>query len=81
MLKKIHENLTKAFPNAIIEVNDYRHDGTHIVVNISSEKFQGLNLVDQHKLVYAALADMLESGEIHALKIKTSIPEVAPPLA
>ena len=74
-MQKIEEKLKKEFPDAKIELRDYRHDGTHIVVDIVSSRFENLNLVDQHRLVYAALSDMLKSGEVHALKIKTSTRE------
>ena len=34
-------------------------------------RFDGLSLVDQHKLVYAALAEPLSDGTIHELRITT----------
>jgi stress-induced morphogen len=40
-------------------------------VTVASERFEGLSLVDQHKLVYAALERPLADGTIHELRIKT----------
>lgn len=67
----ITERLKKAFPDAEIKLNDYKHDGMHVVLEISSEKFNGLTLIQQHKLVYAELNDLIQSNQVHALKLKT----------
>lgn len=41
----------------------------HFTVKIRSEQFSGKTRIEVHKLIYAALAQMLPQ-EIHALKIK-----------
>ena len=38
---------------------------------MASGRFDGLPLVEQHKLVYAALEQPLADGTIHELRIKT----------
>jgi len=68
----IEKKLKESFPDAEISLSDYKHDGAHVLVDIASSRFQGLSLVEQHRLVYVALGDFLQSGEVHALKIKTS---------
>jgi stress-induced morphogen len=40
-------------------------------VTVESPRFSGLSLVEQHRLVYAALQKPLEDGTIHELRIKT----------
>ena len=40
-------------------------------MDVASRRFQGLSLVDQHKLVYEALAAPLADGTIHELRIRT----------
>lgn len=74
MLEKIQKLLIQAIPDANVEMRDYKHDGRHVVLTVTSTKFEGLGLVDQHRLVMAPLKPMLESGEVHALKIKTHVP-------
>lgn len=49
-------------------------DGRHFNARVISDKFAGLTMIKQHKLVYAALGDNMESA-IHALSIKTYTPE------
>ncbi|KAH7520251.1 hypothetical protein FEM48_Zijuj08G0124300 [Ziziphus jujuba var. spinosa] len=47
---------------------------THFNLKIVSPKFEGLNLMKRHCLVYDALADELQSG-LHALSIVTKTPQ------
>ena len=64
--------LQQAFPDATeLSVLDRTGGGDHFQVNVTSPRFEGLSLIDQHKLVYAALAAPLADGTIHELRIKT----------
>jgi stress-induced morphogen len=68
----LRELLERAFPDAReVEVRDRTGGGDHFQVTVTSGRFDGLSLVDQHKLVYAALAEPLADGTIHELRIKT----------
>ncbi len=48
-------------------------DGTHFEATIVSPSFEGKRMVQQHKLVYAALGERMKA-EIHALGMKTYTP-------
>jgi stress-induced morphogen len=51
---------------------------THFNVNVVSEEFEGRSLLKRHRLVYAVLADELQTGGVHALSLVTKTPsEVA----
>jgi stress-induced morphogen len=64
--------LERAFPDASeLEVADRTGGGDHFQVTVASPRFDGLSLVDQHRLVYDALAEPLADGTIHELRIKT----------
>jgi stress-induced morphogen len=64
--------LREAFPDAgALSVQDRTGGGDHFQVTIESPRFSGLSLVEQHRLVYAALQAPLEDGTIHELRIKT----------
>ena len=39
---------------------------------VSSERFEGLSRIDQHRLVRAAVKRRFEDGSIHALSVQTS---------
>ena len=64
--------LQQAFPDATeLSVLDRTGGGDHFQVTVTSPRFEGLSLIDQHKLVYDALAAPLADGSIHELRIKT----------
>lgn len=64
--------LESAFPDAAeLDVADRTGGGDHFQVTVVSPRFDGLSLVDQHRLVYDALAEPLADGTIHELRIKT----------
>jgi stress-induced morphogen len=63
--------LEQAFPDGEIDVVDRTGGGDHFQVTVASGRFDDLGLVDQHRLVYDALADPLADGTIHELRITT----------
>jgi len=64
--------LRTAFPDASeLAVEDRTGGGDHFQVTVSSSRFTGLSLVEQHRLVYDALAAPLADGSIHELRIRT----------
>src|SRR5206468_8378146 len=69
--KPLQELLNEAFPDATeLSVVDRTGGGDHFQVTVASPRFEGLSLVDQHRLVYDALAGPLGDGSIHELRIK-----------
>ena len=64
--------LEQAFPGAEeLEIIDRTGGGDHFHVTVQTDRFDGLTLVDQHRLVYEALAAPLADGTIHELRITT----------
>jgi stress-induced morphogen len=64
--------LRRAFPGATeLAVIDRTGGGDHFQVVVTDARFEGLSLVDQHRLVYEALDGPLQDGTIHELRIKT----------
>jgi stress-induced morphogen len=64
--------LERAFPEATeLRVEDRTGGGDHFQVTVATPRFDGLPLLDQHRLVNEALADPLRDGTIHELRIKT----------
>jgi stress-induced morphogen len=73
--EQLEDLLKTAFPDATeLAVADRTGGGDHYQVTVESTRFQGLSLVDQHRLVYDALAGPLADGTIHELRIKTKGP-------
>jgi len=72
MSASIEHLLREAFPDAReLDVVDRSGGGDHFHVTVVSPRFNELALVDQHRLVYDALAAPLADGSIHELRIKT----------
>jgi stress-induced morphogen len=64
--------LADAFPDAAeLDVLDRTGTGDHFQVTVASARFDGLPLIEQHRLVYDALEAPLADGTIHELRIKT----------
>jgi stress-induced morphogen len=64
--------LEQAFPDASeLSVEDRTGGGDHFQVVVASARFNGLTLVEQHRLVNEALAAPLADGTIHELRIQT----------
>ena len=64
--------LAEAFPDASeLSVEDRTGTGDHFQVTVASSRFEGLSLLEQHRLVNQALAAPLADGTIHELRIKT----------
>ena len=56
-------------------LNHEQHDGGfHLEAVIVSENFINKSLIERHKLIYAALGDLLKH-EIHAFSMKTLTPD------
>ena len=80
---KIEQKLGEQLDLHHIEIKDFtgrhlnhkQHDGGfHIEAIIVSDSFINKTLIDRHKIIYAALGDLLKH-EIHAFSMKTLTPE------
>ena len=63
-----------ALPGAKVEVID-EGGGDHLRVEVTAPQFEGLNRIDQHRMVKNAVRERSDTGELHSLSIKTSVPE------
>jgi stress-induced morphogen len=71
-VERLQTLLDAAFPQATeLRVEDRTGGGDHFQVTVTSPSFQGLSLLDQHRMVNDALAEPLRDGTIHELRIKT----------
>lgn len=62
-------------PDARVEVQDRTGTMDHFNVRVASEAFAGKTLIEQHRMVYAALGPALRDGRIHAVELKTELLE------
>ena len=71
---EIEELIIKAFPNAVVRIEDMAGDGDHYSCFVESKLFAGKTRVQQHQMVYQAL-DGRMGDQLHALALQTKIPE------
>lgn len=69
------QRIQTALPDAQVQVRDLTGTGDHFEARVVTPAFEGKSMIDQHKLVYAPLDDLLKTGELHALALKTYTPE------
>jgi BolA protein len=81
MVSEIHRRLTLALQPTALEVIDegHKHAGHgnagkgHFHVRIVSSAFVDVTPIKRHRLVYAAVAELMDQG-IHALSIDAKTP-------
>jgi stress-induced morphogen len=66
----IKARLLAAFPDARIEVTDLTGTSDHFQAVVVTCAFDGKTRVEQHRMVYAALGELM-NGAIHALALTT----------
>jgi BolA protein len=80
-VEQIRQRLADALAPVALEVLDegYKHAGHanegrgHFHVRVVSDVFVGLSPIKRHRLVYAALRELMDEG-IHALSIDAQAP-------
>ena len=68
--EEIEKLITTSIPDATVEIKDLMGDNNHYSAIIKSKMFNGLNKIEQHKLVYKSLKGKI-GNELHALSITT----------
>ncbi len=68
--KDLEKILHDTFPQAQIKVAALIDDGDHYSVEIIDKIFTGKTRIEQHKMVNAALKEIL-GGQLHAMQLKT----------
>jgi stress-induced morphogen len=72
MSERLEGLLRTAFPEAQeVAIVDRTGGGDHFHVTVVDVSFGRLSLLDQHRLIYDALAEPLRDGTIHELRITT----------
>jgi BolA protein len=82
-IAQMQQRLKQALQPEVLEIADESHhhvghagsrDGRgHFRLHIVSSEFSGLSPLQRHRLVYAALGDLMQT-DIHALAIEAELP-------
>ncbi len=69
---ELKKRIEAGVPGAQVRVQG---DGDHFEATVISVEFEGKSMVQQHRIVYGALGDLMQ-GEVHALALRTLTPEL-----
>jgi stress-induced morphogen len=67
--------IRETLPDAQVRIHDMTGTMDHFEVLVRSSAFTGKSLMDRHRLVEKALKQARDDGRIHALAIRTDLPE------
>jgi stress-induced morphogen len=74
-IDELKRRIEAALPGARVQVGTFSGND-HFEVQVEAAQFAGKSLVEQHRMVYAAVDDLL-GGAVHALALRTRAPGVA----
>jgi stress-induced morphogen len=74
-LDEVRLMIEAALPGAKVEVVDETGTRDHLRAIVAAPQFEGLSRIEQHKLVKRAVQSRFDDGSIHALSVKTSVPD------
>ncbi len=84
-IQHVFKVLNTTFPKSDIKINGFTElqehyrptgrSGNHLKIAITSNSFKDKTLLEQHKMVYKSLENLMQAnaGFIHALTIKTKM--------
>lgn len=72
--ERLKQLIEAGVPEAEVRVQDLTGTRDHFRVEVVSPAFGGKSLVEQHRMVYAAVGGELTNA-VHALSVHTSAPE------
>ncbi len=73
-LAEVQRLIETSLPGSSADVQDFMGaGGDHLAVRVVAPQFVGRSLIEQHKMIYAAVQEHIDSGAIHALSITTVV--------
>ncbi|MCA9548840.1 MAG: BolA family transcriptional regulator [Myxococcales bacterium] len=67
---EVKQHIEAGIPGAQANVTDLTGTGDHFKADVTAPGFSGKSPIQQHKMVYEALGDLMK-GPIHALQLST----------
>jgi stress-induced morphogen len=73
--EQLRNRLESLSPGTEAQITDLTGTMDHYQAVIVSPAFRGKMMIEQHRMVMAILQQEIDSGEVHALTMKTFTPE------
>ena len=71
--KVVEELIKGTLSDAEVEITDLTGTMDHLGITVTSKSFEGKMLIQQHQILMDILKPKLDSGEIHAVQLKTIV--------
>ena len=72
--QELQARIEQAFPGDLVKIETEECHEDHANIRVVSKQFEEKSLVEQHRLVHAALGDAVGTA-VHAVTIKTFTPK------
>ncbi len=63
-----------AIPDAEVDALDKTGMKDHFIIHVTSNAFEGVEIMDRHRMVMEALDPAMKDGRVHAAEVKTATP-------
>jgi stress-induced morphogen len=73
-LDQIKQRIENLGPETWVNVQDLTGTKDHWQATIVSPAFEGKLMIEQHRMIYQLFQKEIDSGELHALSLKTYTP-------
>ena len=71
--EEVKARVEAALPDARVSAEG---DGSRMEIAVASAAFEGLSRVKRQQLVYAAIDELIKAGDLHAVTINASTPDM-----
>ena len=69
--------ITEALPDAHVDVLDKTGMQDHYIAFVKAAAFEGKSALERHRMVLEAVKPAHDDQRLHAIEIKTAVPETA----
>jgi stress-induced morphogen len=73
-LDQIKQRIENLGPETWVNIQDLTGTKDHWQATIVSPAFEGKLMIEQHRMIYQLFQKEIDSGELHALSLKTYTP-------
>lgn len=73
-LDQLKARIEELAPQTRVEVADLTGTADHYQAIVISPAFEGKMMIEQHRMIFGLLKPEVDSGEVHALTLKTYTP-------
>lgn len=74
-IEEFEAYIQRRFEGSEVRVSDMTGRGDHFEIEVISPRFQGMSLLERHKLLHEIVQEAPDARDIHAVKFKTLTPQ------